>query len=269
MVGLAAWFGAKLLAKPIQELAGAATRLGNNLNAPAMEENGPEEARAAARIFNHMQDKVRQQVEERAQFLAAVSHDLRTPLTRIKLRVEQVDNEQLKQQLGQDIVAMSSMLDATLHYLRNDSMPDHWDNLDIQALVESIVEDAQEQGHDVTLTGSAMPLLTQPSSLRRCFENLLDNALRYGQNAQISMRDSGHKVIIEIKDSGPGIPENQIKRVFEPFVRLENSRNRHTGGVGLGLAIARDAAKRVDGELTLQNAPEGGLVARLVLPRRS
>ena len=267
IIGLLAWYGARRLARPIQQLTQAAARLGDNLEAPPIEESGPQETRQAARLFNRMQDKLRQQMAERSRFLAAVSHDLRTPLTRIRLRSAQLDDTALQARLGKDIDDMTAMLDATLAYLRDESQQESWQMLDITALLQVLAEDAQEQGHHVSVDGHADSLLTLPGSLRRCLDNLLENALRYGERADIHLQQTGDTVGIEIRDHGPGIPENRMSSVFEPFVRLEESRNRHTGGVGLGLAIARDAARRMGGTLTLHNAPQGGLIAHLTLPR--
>lgn len=266
---IAAWVGARWVARPIQELAQAASRLGENLDSPPMRETGPAETRAAAQVFNGMQHRIRAQIEERARFLAAVSHDLRTPLTRLRLRVAHLTDEFSRDKMSGDIDEMAAMLDATLNYLRGEAQTEPWQQLDVQALVESLVEDARDHGGDAVAEGSAAPLRAQPLALRRCLGNLLDNALQYGGRAEVSIQDSAEAVLIEVRDHGPGIPENRMAQVFEPFVRLESSRNRNTGGVGLGLAIARDAARRCGGELSLRNAQDGGLIARLWLPRRS
>jgi signal transduction histidine kinase len=267
-LSVAAWFGARMLARPIQHLASAAAQLGENLDSPALEENGPAEARQAARIFNRMQKRIRSQIEERGRFLAAVSHDLRTPLTRMKLRVERLIEEPAKNKLREDINEMTAMLNATLDYLRDEAQTQAWQLLDIQALVDSIAEDAREASQDVTVSGYARPLLAQPAALQRCLSNLVENALRYGQKARLSLLDAPDHLVIEVRDEGPGIPEAQIEQVFEPFFRLESSRNKATGGVGLGLSIAREAVRRHGGELTLRNAESGGLIARLSLPRQ-
>ncbi len=265
----AAWVGARMAARPMRNLADAAARLGENIDEPPMAESGPAEARQAAQVFNRMQDRIRSQIETRGRFLAAVSHDLRTPLTRMKLRVEQMGGETPgRDKLQSDIGEMAAMLDATLNYLRGESRSESWQMLDLQSLVETLAEDARENGDDVTVSGQARPLRVQPMALRRCLANLLENALRYGERAEITLADGAAGVAIEIRDHGPGIPENRMAQVFEPFVRLEESRNRNTGGVGLGLAIAREAARRHGGELTLKNAPDGGLIARLTLPRQ-
>lgn len=264
---LVALFGARMLARPIQRLGQAAAALGTDLNRPPIAETGTAEARQAARVFNQMQQRIRTSVEERGRFLAAVSHDLRTPLTRMKLRVERLQDDAVRDELREDIAEMAAMLNATLNYLRDEASAESWQLMDVTALMESMVEDAVDVGEDVVFSGHARPLLTRPVALRRCLSNLLQNALRYGHSARVSIADTGTLLTIEIRDAGPGIPEEQMTAVFEPFVRLENSRNRSTGGVGLGLAIAREAATQCGGTLTLENAPGGGLLARLALKR--
>ena len=266
-LSLAAWLGARMLARPIQKLGHAAAELGVDLNRPPIAETGTAEARQAARVFNRMQQRIRSNVEERGRFLAAVSHDLRTPLTRMKLRVERLQDEAARDKLKDDIAEMAAMLNATLSYLRDEASNEAWQLLDVTALLQSMTEDAVDAGHDVVTSGVAQPLLTRPMALRRCLSNLLQNALRYGERARIVVSDSASGLQIEVRDDGPGIPEEKMEAVFEPFVRLEDSRNRATGGVGLGLAIAREAATQCGGVLTLENAARGGLVARLVIRR--
>ncbi len=263
----AAWAGARLMARPLQDLAGAASRLGENLNAPPIVETGPIEAREAARGFNRMQERIRLQIDERGRFLAAVSHDLRTPLTRIKLRIERVADEAARDRLRADVAEMTAMLDATLEYLRGNSRREAWQWLDAQALVEALIEDARENGDIATVAGRVGPILAQPGALRRCLGNLIDNAVRYGGRADIVLSETADSLVIEIHDAGPGIPENRMASVFEPFVRLEASRNRNSGGVGLGLTIAREIARDHGGDLSLRNGRDGGLVARLTLSR--
>lgn len=267
-LAIAAWFGARTVARPIQRLAQGAEQLGHNIDNPPLPESGPDETRAAARVFNDMQQRIRKQLEERTRFLAAVSHDLRTPLTRMRLRATQLGDTAEAQKLTDDINEMAAMLDATLEYLRDEAHSENWQMLDVQALVESLAEDAREGGHSIPISGSVKPALLQPLALRRGLSNLIANALQYGGNAELRLHDSPTQLTIEVIDHGTGIPENKMALVFEPFVRLDESRNKSTGGVGLGLAIARDAVRRNGGELTLHNAPGGGLIARIVLPRR-
>lgn len=267
-IGLAAWVAARWLAKPIQRMAHAAYELGENLNRPPLDEAaGPAEVRQASTVFNQMQVRLNQQLAERSRFLAAVSHDLRTPLTRLKLRAERIEDAQLKYHIRADVDEMSAMIDATLDYLRGTGQPETPSMLDITALVNSLAEDAQERGESVTVAGHTAPIRVQAGAMRRCLNNLLENALRYGGQARVSIADAADAVVISIRDAGPGIPEDKLEAVFAPFFRLEDSRNRNTGGIGLGLSIARDIAQKQGGSLVLNNAPEGGLIATLTLQR--
>ncbi len=262
-----AWFGARMVARPIERLTQAALQLGENINAPAIEETGPAETRQAAKVFNIMQGRIRSYVDERAQFLAAVSHDLRTPLTRMGLRVERLPAGLAQEKLRDDIAEMSALLNTALDYLRGNVADEPLVLLDVQALVESMAENAVENGASVEVTGAAGLLHTRHLALRRCLANLIENAIRYGLKANILLTDTSDKLVIDIHDNGPGIPEEQLQAVFGVFVRLEASRNKETGGLGLGLPIARDAAAQCGGSLTLRNASQGGLIASLILPR--
>ena len=271
----AAWIAASWLSRPIKRLAAAAHELGRSVGldqavraerAPLPEE-GPRECREAARGFNRMRAQIHQQLDERDRFVAAVSHDLRTPLTRLRLRTEGLHDAAQRAQFAQDIGEMDQMITATLDYLRGAAAAEAVVRLDVHALVASIAEDQQACGHDVVARGSAAPLPARASALRRCIGNLVDNAVRYGGSAQIHLIDAGHALRIEVHDRGPGIAAAELERVLEPFYRLETSRNREHGGVGLGLSIAHDIARQHGGSLTLRNARRGGLVAVVELPR--
>ncbi|AZD47191.1 sensor histidine kinase [Pseudomonas chlororaphis] len=264
---IAAWYGAKLLTRPIQRLSDAAERLSEDLDSPPLDESGPREARQAAHTFNLMQRRIQEQVKQRGRMLGAVSHDLRTPLSRLKLRLEQIEDSKLQGQMRQDLDDMISMLDATLSYLHEQRTSEAQQWMDVQALVESLCENAQDQGADVQTSGHCAPLQVQPMALRSCLNNLLDNALRYAGHARISLQDSREQVLIRVIDHGPGIAEDQREAVFEPFYRLEGSRNRNSGGVGLGMTIAREAAERLGGQLHLEETPGGGLTTVVRLPR--
>ncbi|AZD97689.1 sensor histidine kinase [Pseudomonas chlororaphis] len=264
---IAAWYGAKLLTRPIQRLSDAAERLSEDLDSPPLDESGPREARQAAHTFNLMQRRIQEQVKQRGRMLGAVSHDLRTPLSRLKLRLEQIEDHRLQGQMRQDLDDMISMLDATLSYLHEQRTSEAQQWMDVQALVESLCENAQDQGADVQTSGHCAPLQVQPMALRSCLNNLLDNALRYAGHAHISLQDSCEQVLIRVIDHGPGIAEDQREAVFEPFYRLEGSRNRNSGGVGLGMTIAREAAERLGGQLHLEETPGGGLTTVVRLPR--
>ncbi|WP_335945273.1 HAMP domain-containing sensor histidine kinase [Pseudomonas sp. G166] len=264
---VAAWYGAKLLTRPIQRLSNAAERLSENLDSPPLEETGPREARQAAHTFNLMQQRIREQVQQRSRMLGAVSHDLRTPLSRLKLRLEQIDDLKLQGQMRQDLNDMIGMLDATLTYLHEQRTSEALQWMDVQALVESLSENAQDQGADVQVSGFCAPLQVQPMALRSCLNNLMDNALRYAGHALITLEDKHKQVQIRVIDHGPGIAADKREAVFEPFYRLEGSRNRNSGGVGLGMTIAREAAERLGGQLSLEETPGGGLTAVVSLPR--
>lgn len=267
-VAIAAWVAAIWLSKPIKRLALAAEELGKNLNSPSIDETtGPSEVRQASKVFNQMQARLILQMEERNRFLAAVSHDLRTPLTRLKLRAEIIADTELRSDVQSDINEMTAIIDTTLDYLRGEERPEASCLLDISALVHSIAEDANESGSVISVSGSALPTRLQPIAIRRCLNNLIENALRYGERAAITISETEDNVVIAIHDAGKGIPEDKLEAVFAPFYRLEDSRNRHTGGVGLGLSIARDMAARQGGSISLKNSPEGGLIATLTLAK--
>lgn len=264
---VAAWYGARLLSRPIQQLSEAAERISDNLDSPPLAESGLPEARQAAQAFNLMQRRIREQVQQRARMLAAVSHDLRTPLARLKLRLEQIPNTQLRARMDQDLQEMIGMLDATLRYLHEQRSSETPQWLDLQALIESMVEDAQDHGADVRCQGHCAPLRAQPLAVRSCVSNLLENALRYAGHACIELNDSPEVVEMRVVDRGPGIAAGQREAVFEAFFRVEGSRNRNSGGVGLGLTIAREAARHQGGDILLEETPGGGLTAILRLPR--
>jgi protein-histidine pros-kinase len=195
---------------------------------------------------------------------------LRTPLTRLSLRVQSLEDPAARQSFGRDIVEMDEMIRTTLDYLRGMADPEPQVLLDIGSLLSSLAEDCQDSGQDVQVLGTvlARPLLAQASALRRCLGNLVENAVRYGYRARISLTSSDEQVLIAVHDDGPGIAEAELDKVLVPFYRLESSRNRSSGGVGLGLASAHDIAQKHGGRLTLANGPAGGLVATLCLPRR-
>ena len=247
-IALTAWIAARWLSRPIDQMARAASKLGESLeSAPLDETRGPSEISQASAVFNQMQSRLKQQIAERNRFLAAVSHDLRTPITRLKLRAQKVADQDLQEDIQSDINEMTAMIDATLDYLRGDGKPEEPCLLDVAALVHSLAEDAGERGEVVTVSGNAQPIMTQALALQRCLNNLVENALRYGSRADIHLDDSGDKLVISIHDAGAGIPDDKLEAVFAPFYRLDQSRSRHTGGVGLGLSIARDIVQKLGG----------------------
>ncbi|WP_367849087.1 ATP-binding protein [Rhodoferax sp. WC2427] len=264
---LAAWIGARWLSEPIRRLARAAKALGQDIDHPPLAEDGPLECREASQVFNQMQAQIRQQLRERDRFVAAVSHDLRTPLTRLRLRTESLADAAQKQAFQNDVVEMDAMITATLDYLRGAADEEAFVLLDVHSLVHSMADDQLACGHTVRVTGSAAPVRAQASAMRRCIGNLVDNAIRYGGAAHIRLSDGAYWLRIEVVDAGPGLPESELEQVLAPFYRVEASRNRHHGGVGLGLSISHDIARKHRGSLQLRNGDSAGLVATLRLPR--
>jgi signal transduction histidine kinase len=260
--------GVRLLIRPLRELRQAAEGLGKDIHQPPLAEQGPTEVRETAKAFNTMQTRLKNYIEDRAGILAAVSHDLKTPLTRLRLRLDLLDDEELRSKTEKDLDDMESMVGATLDFMRGTETREPSQPLDLLALLESIQDDAREAGKPVRLQAHEVaPYQGKPLALKRCIVNLVENAVRYGGQADIGIHDSRERVEISISDNGPGIPEELLQRVFDPFFRLENSRAQQTGGTGLGLGIARNIARAHGGDLILHNREEGGLCARLTLPR--
>ena len=264
------WMVARMTVRPLTRLAQAARGLGENLRQPPLPEDGPSEVREAAQAFNAMQDRIRHGIEERERFLAAVSHDLKTPVTRMRLRSELLTDANLRERTLRDLDEMQQMLGGALDFLRGKAADEAQRPIDMLALLESLVDDQAELGRDIRLAAGAdaVRFVGRPQALRRAIGNLVDNALKYGRRATLALDDDGKLLRIVVEDEGPGIPEAELERVFEPFHRVDSSRNRETGGVGLGLAIVRQIALDHGGEVTLANRAGGGLRAELRLPRR-
>ncbi len=255
------------VARPFATFAAAAERLGVDVNAPPLAEKGPREVRGAAHAFNVMQDRLRRFVEDRTQMLAAISHDLRTPITRMRLRAEFVEDDEQRDKMLADLAEMEAMISATLAFARDDAAQEPRRAVDIAAILQGLADDFSASGATVSYDGpDHLSLPAKPSALKRALSNLVDNAVKYGGCAEIRLRRADRRVIAEIIDDGPGIPPEEREKVFQPFYRLERSRSRDTGGTGLGLAIARTAIRGQGGDVEMDNRPEGGLVARVVLP---
>jgi signal transduction histidine kinase len=254
--------------RPLNALADAADELGRNINRPPLEEKGPLEVVRAARAFNTMQSRLTGYLRDRTRVLAAMSHDLKTPITRLRLRAELLEDDQARARFGKDLDEMEAMVGDTLDFLSGLESGEPPRPVDIMALLESLEADMEEMGGRVTIEGNALaPYPGKPQGLKRCLANLLENAVKYGKSARALVDDSVARLEIRIQDEGPGLPQAELKKVFEPFYRVESSRNRETGGTGLGLTIARSVAEAHGGRLTLQNLAGGGLEARLTLPR--
>lgn len=255
--------------RPLHRLARAADALGRDLaGGEPMRETGPREVRQAARAFNTMQRRLASYLDDRLRILAAVSHDLKTPITRMKLRAEMLTNAAQREKFLRDLDDMETMISATLDFLRGESRQESGVPLDIDALLSTLGDDMGALGGAVEIRGRAdHPLLARPQALKRCLANLLDNAVRYGGGARVTVEDTAQRLTLHIDDAGPGVAEAELETLFEPFRRGEASRNRATGGTGLGLAIARNLARAHGGDVTLSNRREGGLRATLTLPR--
>ncbi len=262
------FFAVRWMTKPLLVLANAAEELGNNMHRPPLAETGPTEVKRAAHAFNRMQSQLINYVQGRTRILAAMSHDLKTPITRLRLRTELLKDPELKIKFDKDLKEMEAMVTATLDYMRGIDTREPAQPVDIMALLESIQADAEEMGQEVNIEGACnAPYKGEPQALKRGITNLIDNAIKYGQCAHVSVQDSAKELRIIIRDNGPGIPEDKLEQVQEPFYRLEASRNRDTGGTGLGLTIARSIAEAHGGKLSLRNGSNGGLEVALLLPR--
>jgi signal transduction histidine kinase len=247
---------------PLAALAVAAGRLGRDVAAPALPETGTIETRRASRAFNDMQSRLRNLIENRTRLLAAISHDLRTPLTLLRLRAENVEDAHERSKMLATIAEMDAMIGSALAFARDETINEPKGPADVSALLQSIVDDMRDAGLPVTMT-PADPLIQdcRPVALKRAIMNLIDNAIKFGNTARVAVAATAQGPEITIDDDGPGIPEAELARVFEAFYRVEGSRSRETGGVGLGLAIARSIVEAQGGELVLRNRPGGGLRA--------
>jgi signal transduction histidine kinase len=267
LIGLLSVWTARRLARPISAFAAAAERLGVDTDAPPLPERGPHELRTAIRAFNRMQDRLRRFVRDRTQMVAAMSHDLKTPMTRLRLRAEFVGEPEQQRKMLADLDEMTAMVESTLVFARHDAQREPRLLVDLGALVESVCENACDAGGAVSVAAArGVNVICRPSAIARAVSNLVDNAVKYGGGARARLDRALGRAIVTIDDDGPGIPPAERERVFAPFYRLEGSRNRDTGGVGLGLAVARTIAREHGGDITLATAEGGGLRVRLELP---
>jgi signal transduction histidine kinase len=258
------------ITRPMRALADAADRFGRGETVPPLPEDGPEEVRRTVAAFNAMQGRVRRFVADRTRMLAAISHDLRTPLTSLRLRAEFVDDDEIREKIVDTVDEMSRMTEAALAFARDEASGEDARPTDLAALVRAVADDLVDIGAAVTVSApDRMDLTVRPVALRRAVRNLVENAVRYGERARIRLTDAADAVVIQVDDDGPGIPADRLNEVFEPFVRLETSRSAETGGVGLGLSTARTIARAHGGDVTLANRPGGGLSATLRLPREA
>ncbi|MBB6096152.1 signal transduction histidine kinase [Povalibacter uvarum] len=264
---LGAYVAARRITRPLSRLAAAADSLGRSLSQPPVPETGPRELRQVAQGFNVMQDRLRRYIDSRTRAVAAMSHDLRTPLTRARLRLELMEDDEHRKEFERDLLEMESMVVATLDALSDLGVEEAAQELDVNGLLARLQSEFAQLGHRLRIEGSATATYrARPQTLKRCLTNLIDNAFKYGDAVRVRV-DDDDVLRITIIDEGPGIPPEELERVFEPFYRLESSRSRETGGTGLGLSVARDAAQAHGGRLILRNGPDRGLEAELSLPR--
>ncbi len=254
---------------PLKQLSRAAEKLGTDVQGPAIPETGPEEVRRTAHAFNVMQNRIRRFVEDRTQMLGAIAHDLGTPITRLRLRAEFVEDAELREKMLRDLDDMEHMVASTLSFIREDANSEPQETVDIGSLLSRVCDDITDAGSNVELDEIPRWVLIdcRPIALRRALGNLIDNAVKYGTVARVSLETTDNKIAIIIDDEGQGIPESRQEDVFQPFHRLEDSRNRETGGTGLGLAVARTIVRAHGGDIRLSNRADGGLRVKVCLPR--
>ncbi len=271
VIAIVSLWGLRRATKPLALFALAAERLGIDFNADPLVVQGPGEVRRASRAFNTMQTRLKRFIQDRTQMLAAISHDLRTPITRMKLRAEFVDDDEQREKMLRDLDEMEKMISATLAFARDDAANEPTALTNIALMLADITSDEAASDHDVTYTGPVdLDIIARPLALKRAVSNLVDNAVKYGKAARITLATIRDGIEIVIDDDGPGIPETDMEKVFTPFFRLEASRSRETGGTGLGLTITRNAIRSMGGDIELSNRADAGKVvglrARIILP---
>lgn len=261
------WIAARLT-RPLRDLTAAADRLQGGGETPQVTPSGPADLRQAILAFNAMSARVSAMLDEKDRMLGAIGHDLRTPLASLRIRAEGVEPAEERQPMIATIEEMTAMLDDTLALARSGRAVEEPRAVDLDSLADAVVEEFRALGKDVTMvTEGRHSARIQPSLIRRAVRNLIENGVKYGARARVAVREIGDRVAIEVADDGPGIPPDELERVMEPFYRIERSRSRETGGTGLGLTLARGAATANGGRLELENGAEGGLIARILVPK--
>ncbi len=255
------------LIQPLRVFSRAAERLGIDIHAPSLPESGPQEVLQATRAFNEMQERIRKLIDDRTRMLAAISHDLRTPITRLRLRADFIEDEEQSAKALRDLDEMETMISSLLSFAREDANEEPREIVDLVTLLQSVCDDMKDIGSAVTFEGEGrLPYSCSRLALRRAFTNLLENAVRYGGCARLTFSKSDDCAVVQIDDDGPGIPETEKEKAFDPFYRIEKSRNRETGGTGVGLYVARTIIRGHGGDIRLRNRCEGGLRAEIELP---
>ncbi|QJQ07397.1 HAMP domain-containing protein [Undibacterium piscinae] len=252
--------------RPLAALSEAAAAFGNGENMPALPETGSREFVNTARAFSAMAERIQRYIEDRERLFVSISHDLRTPIMRLKLRAELLDDDELRAEFHDDLDDLDMMVKGALQCVKDSDIHENPTEIRLDAFIGRLVRGAQLAGHQVLFEASGLSLTAKPLALKRAIGNLLDNALHYGTAAQISVTERDGNIEIEIRDHGPGVPEEALAKLFDPYVRLEHGRYQNSNGMGLGLGIAQSIVHAHGGQLLLANHSDGGLVARLILP---
>jgi len=258
---LVGWYLILRIIAPLDRLAGAADQIGVNIDAPPLDEERSKEIQSAARAFNRMQDRLRRLVHGQREMIAAISHDLRSAVTRLRLRSELLEDARERGRFVRVVEDMDLMVQTVIDFLRGIDTSEEPRKIRISALLESLCQDLKEEGYPVSFDcgDDSMTLECRPAALRRCFINIINNAIKYGGAAQITLTTEEEQAVVRIDDDGPGVPEHEFANIVRPFYRLERSRNSETGGLGLGLAIALNIIQVHGGTLSFSNRPAGGL----------
>ncbi|MDR2015940.1 MAG: HAMP domain-containing protein [Azoarcus sp.] len=267
-IGILTWVSVRIATRPLSNLSAAARALGEDPERAPLEPVGPTEVIQATEAFNQMQQRITAHMRERTRILAAISHDLQTPITRLRLRAEMIEDETLQTRIQSDLDAMQGLIREGLDYARSMEISSPPQPIDLNGLLAALSGEASDMGWAVSVTGQASAPFTGHSvALRRALWNLIENGVKFGKSVDITLSETPDAVCILIRDHGPGLPAEEMERVFEPFYRTESSRSRETGGTGLGLAITRNLLHVQRGVICLGNHPEGGLLATVTLPR--
>ncbi len=267
LIAVVVWLALGQIVGPLKALAGAADQLGRGEEVEEIAPRGPDELRRLTNAFNDMQARLTRFVVERTRLLAALGHDLRSPLTAMRIRLELLDDDENRERLTAMVDEMQAMVETTLAFARGLATNEGSTRVDIGDLLRDLTAEIKEAGGVAQLDAEEATMVrVRPTSIKRAFRNIVENAVRYGGVADIQVYRKGDLIEVSVSDDGPGLPEESLEAVFEPFVRLEGSRSRETGGIGLGLAIARTIIHAHGGDIRLANRPEGGLVATITLP---
>lgn len=259
-------FVVRWITRPLAELSEAAAKIGNGETMPVIPKNGSREFINTARAFDTMCKRIQRYIEDREKLFVSISHDLRTPIMRLKLRAELLENDDLRCEFNDDLDDLDMMVKGALQCVKDSDIYENPAVIQLDGVIERMIRGAQLAGHDVSYLKSGLAVTTKPLALRRAIGNLLDNALHYGEKVEISVMAVAEYIEIQIRDHGPGVPEEAIASLFQPYIRLEHGRDQNKSGLGLGLGIARDIVQALGGELQLKNHPEAGLVATIRLP---